>query len=266
MSIRDNTNRRLKEVLDIMAAGSWQDEKPNGGEVLAEAVARVPFTPEESELLSGGIPRGHKNLTKATAILVKANWMTKGRSGWEITENGLKATVAFDTVDKLIEALTTGTEAPANTALPKKLAEKPAAKPAKVTPAKQSAAKTSALSTNGSTAPAAEESSTDASAVVLENQPASVALAGDFGTAVGAENWDPSHVAVQMKLDPRHGVWKLTTELPAGQYSYKAVVNGSWDENYGAFGVNDGANHEFSHDGGPVTFHYNHATKDVLRA
>ena len=46
-------------------------------------------------LLSGGIPRGHKNLTKATADLVKAGWITKGRSGWEITEDGLKATVAF---------------------------------------------------------------------------------------------------------------------------------------------------------------------------
>ena len=61
------------------------------------------------------------------------------------------------------------------------------------------------------------------------------------------------------------GVWQLTADLPAGQYSYKAVVNGSWDENYGAFGLLDGANHEFAHDGGTVTFHYNHATKDVLR-
>lgn len=69
MAIRNNTNRRLKEVLDIMAAGSWLEEKPNGGVVLAEAVARIPFTKEESELLSGGIPRGHKNLTKATADL-----------------------------------------------------------------------------------------------------------------------------------------------------------------------------------------------------
>ncbi|WP_326832368.1 MULTISPECIES: hypothetical protein [Arthrobacter] len=56
MSARDNTNRRLKEVLDIMAAGSWLDEKPNGGAVLAEAVARIPFAKDEAELLSGGIP------------------------------------------------------------------------------------------------------------------------------------------------------------------------------------------------------------------
>ena len=262
MSIRDNTNRRLKEVLDIMAAGSRLDAKPNGGEVLAEAVARVPFTAEESELLSGGIPRGHKNLTKATAILVKANWMTKGRTGWEITDNGLRATVVFNTADKLIEALETGAEAPADTPLPEQSADKPAA-PA---PKAKAKAKKAATADNGAAAPAAEEASTDESDVVLDDQPSSVALAGNFAAALGAENWDPSNDAVQMSLDSKHGVWKLTADLPAGHYSYKAVVNGSWDENYGAFGAIDGANHEFSHDGGPVTFHYNHATKDVLRA
>ena len=265
MSIRDNTNRRLKEVLDIMAAGSWLDDKPNGGEVLAQAVARVPFTQEESELLSGGIPRGHKNLTKATAELVKAGWMTKGRSGWDVTDSGLKATVAFNTVEKLVEALSSGAQAPASTPLPAEPAHKPAVR-TKATNVKTSAKKATAPSTTASSASAAVADSTDASGVVPENQPASVALAGDFAAALGAENWDPSHAAVQMQLDAHHGVWKLAADLPAGYYSYKAVVNGSWDENYGAFGVNDGANHEFSHDGGTVTFHYDHATKDVLRA
>ncbi|WP_306418754.1 pullulanase X25 domain-containing protein [Arthrobacter psychrolactophilus] len=251
MSIRDNTNRRLKEVLDIMAAGSWLEEKPNGGEVLAEATARVPFTKEESELLSGGIPRGHKNLTKATADLVKAGWITKGRSGWSITDNGLRATIAFNTVEKLADALSNGTLIPAGTPLPEKsAAKKPAAKKAspKAKPAKAAAAKKPVVAD-----------------VVLGEQPASVGLAGDFGHAVGAENWDPNHPSLQMTLE-ESGFWQLTAELPAGQYSYKAVLNGSWDENYGAFGVLDGANHEFAHAGGPVTFRYDHATKDVLRA
>lgn len=272
MTVRDNTNRRLKEVLDIMAAGSWEDQKPNGGEVLAEAVARIPFTKEESELLSGGIPRGHKNLTKATADLVKAGWMTKGRGGWEITEDGLKATVAFKTADALTAALAEGTPVPADTPLPtkpvatkapaRKAATKTAATakkvPAKAAPAKAAPAKTSAKAP--AKAPAA------VAAVVHKDQPASVALAGDFGTILGAlVNWDPAHDSVQMKLDAKRGTWKLTADLPPGRYSYKAVVNGSWEENYGAFGLLDGANHEFEHTGGEVTFHYDHATRDVLR-
>lgn len=279
MSVRDNTNRRLKEVLDIMAAGSLAAELPNGGAVLAEAVARVPFTKEESELLSGGIPRGHKNLTKATADLVKAGWMTKGRSGWDITETGLKATVAFPTVETLTAALTDGTEVPAGTALPEKAAAKPATKPAAKKAAAKTAAKTvskaaSKAATPAKKAPAkpatkktAAKATAPAAGVELKDQPGSVALAGDFGAVLGAvENWDPSHDAVQMRLDAHSGKWLLATDLPAGTYSYKAVVNGSWDENYGAFGQPDGANHEFEHAGGAVTFHYDHATKDVLRA
>lgn len=265
MAIRDNTNRRLKEVLDIMAAGSWLDEKPNGGEVLAEAAKRIPFTKEEAELLSGGIPRGHKNLTKATAELVKAGWMTKGRGGWTITDNGLRATVAFDTVEKLADALSNGTLIPAGTPLP----EKPAGKPTKKTPVKKPAAKKTPAKKASTKAAATEADDSGAAAVAgveREDQPQSVALAGTFGEILGAENWDPNHPQLQMTLDHSHGIWRLTADLPAGHYSYKAVVNGSWEENYGAFGVLDGANHEFSHPGGPVHFHYNHATKDVLRS
>ncbi len=258
MTIRDNTNRRLKEVLDIMAEGSWLEEKPNGGEVLAEATKRVPFTPEEAELLSGGIPRGHKNLTKSTAGLVKAGWITKGRSGWVITDNGLRATVAFNTVEKLVDALNNNTLIPAGTPLP----QKPAGKPAE-NPVTKSAKKPVTKAVPAQAEPAAQAEPTG---VVLGEQPETVALAGDFSALLGAsENWDHEHSGAQMKLDHTHGVWKLTADLPAGHYSYKVVVNGSWSENYGAYGVADGANHEFTHDGGPVTFHYSHATKDVLR-
>ncbi|MGA7206725.1 MAG: glycosidase [Specibacter sp.] len=263
MSVRDNTNRRLKEVLDIMAAGSWTEDKPNGGEVLAEAVARIPFSKEESELLSGGIPRGHKNLTKATADLVKAGWMTKGRSGWEITEEGLKATVAFKDVDALSAALADSTPVPADTPLPTKPVAKRA--PAKKAPAKAASKPTAKAAPRKAAAKAPAKASAVAPKAP-KDQPSAVALAGDFGTVLGAvENWDPSHDGVQFQLDARSGKWSLTADLPAGHYSYKAVVNGSWEENYGAFGQLDGANHEFEHAGGEVTFHYDHATKDVLR-
>ncbi|MFC8302830.1 glycosidase [Specibacter sp. NPDC057265] len=271
MTIRDNTNRRLKEVLDIMAAASWLDKKPNGGEILAEAVKRVPFTPEEAELLTGGIPRGHKNLTKATASLAKVGWMTKGRSGWAITDNGLRATVAFDTVEKLVDALNNNTPVPADTPPPEKPAEQPAEQKAEE-PAEQKAAKKAAAkkSTAKKASIQASVNSTDETAAVgvdggaSAEQPNSVSLAGDFNSLLGgSEDWDPTHDGTQMRLD--ESVWKLTLDLPAGHYSYKVVVNGSWDENYGAYGVPNGANHEFVHPGGPVTFHYSHVTKDVHR-
>ncbi|RAN72349.1 hypothetical protein B5P43_32865 [Bacillus sp. SRB_336] len=251
-----------------MAAGSWEDQKPNGGVVLAEAVARIPFTKEESELLSGGIPRGHKNLTKATADLVKAGWITKGRSGWEITEEGIKATVVFTTAESLTAALADGTPVPADTPLPTKPVAKkaPAGKSASKTAATAKKSPAKAAPTKAVPTKAAAKAPAQASGGAHKEQPASVALAGDFGTTLGAlVNWDPGHDTVQMKLDAKRGTWKLTADLPAGRYSYKAVVNGTWDENYGAFGLLDGANHEFEHAGGEVTFHYDHATKDVLR-
>lgn len=76
----ENTNLRLKAVLDILAESVWSGATLNAGEVLAEAIVRVPFNDHEAELLSGGIPRGHKTLTSASAKLVKAGWLVKGRS------------------------------------------------------------------------------------------------------------------------------------------------------------------------------------------
>ena len=94
-STAENTFLRLKTVLDVLTEGVWSGDALNAGQVLAEATARVPFNEHEAELLSGGIPRGHKTLTSATAKLVKAGWLVKGRSGWTITDEGMRATVAF---------------------------------------------------------------------------------------------------------------------------------------------------------------------------
>src|SRR5438445_10772801 len=73
----EKSSVRLKTVLDVLAEGTWSEKSLNAGEVLAEAIVRVPFDARESELLSGGIPRGHKSLTTATARLVKAGWLNK---------------------------------------------------------------------------------------------------------------------------------------------------------------------------------------------
>ncbi|KRE89941.1 pullulanase X25 domain-containing protein [Arthrobacter sp. Soil764] len=117
-STAENTNLRLKTVLVVLTEGVWSGDALNAGQVLAEATARVPFNEHEAELLSGGIPRGHKTLTSATAKLVKAGWLVKGRSGWTITEDGMRATVAFPDADSFGAALDAGTPVPADTPVP----------------------------------------------------------------------------------------------------------------------------------------------------
>ncbi len=52
--------------------------------------------------------------------------------------------------------------------------------------------------------------------------------------------------------------------LPAGTYSYKVAINKTWDENYGAGGVPNGANIDLTSDGTtPITFYYDHRTHFV---
>ena len=136
-STAENTYLRLKTVLDVLTEGTWTGEARNAGEVLAEATARVPFTEHEATLLSGGIPRGHKTLTSATAKLVKAGWLVKGRSGWTISEDGMRATVAFADADTFAAALDAGTPVPADTPVPAAPAVQKA--PAKVAAASKTA-------------------------------------------------------------------------------------------------------------------------------
>ncbi|WGM21671.1 glycosidase [Paenarthrobacter sp. OM7] len=290
----ENTNLRLKAVLDILAESVWSETTLNAGEVLAEAIVRVPFNDHEAELLSGGIPRGHKTLTSASAKLVKAGWLVKGRSGWTIPEDGLRATVAFPDVAAFAAALDAGTPVPADVPVPtappvkaparkaaasKRAAAKkttePKAAAAEVAEPKVAAAKVSAPKAKAATAkaaPAAKKSTRKApakaaaaTAVETVPQPEAVAIAGDFNKILGApEDWAPQYDEAQMEFNPLVQVWTITAELPAGFYTYKIALNRSWNENYGAFGARDGANHELNHDGGPVTITYSHATRDIV--
>ena len=283
----ENTNLRLKAVLDVLAEGVWSGEKLNAGVVLGEAIARVPLNDHERELLSGGIPRGHKALTSATAKLVKAGWLVKGRSGWTITEDGQRATVAFADPAAFTAALDAGTPVPAGTPLPSapaaKRAPKAKAKTAKTAPravkvaeevaekvaelveevvapvAKAVRKRKAAAGAPASAAPAAM------AAVETVEQPAEVAVAGDFNVLLGAPaNWAPQYDESQMQLDEVDQLWKLAADLPAGSYSFKIAINRSWDENYGAFGVFDGANHEVHHRGGLLVIRYDHRTRDIV--
>src|SRR6478736_10225399 len=202
----ENTNLRLKAVLDVLAEGVWSGEKLNAGVVLGEAIARVPLNDHERELLSGGIPRGHKALTSATAKLVKAGWLVKGRSGWTITEDGQRATVAFADPAACTAALDAGTPVPADTPLPSapaghtapKTAAKAGPKAVKVAEkVAEKVADTAAKLVEEAVAPvakavrkrkAASEASAEAApaaGVVAIEQPAAVAVAGDFNVLLG---------------------------------------------------------------------------------
>lgn len=294
-AIADTTTVRLKSVLDILAESVLSGETLGAGAVLAQATVRVPLNEKESELLSGGIPRGHKALTTATSKLVKAGWLVKGRSGWTITDDGLRATVAFPDSDSFATALAEGTPVPADvpvpTELPAKAAAAKAAAPkaaAKAAPKKKAPSKAAkvaekaaelieeavapvakAVRTRKAAAKPAKDSGAaasdeSASSVETIEQPEAVAIAGDFNILLGAPaNWAPQYDESQMKLDAVDQLWKLTTDLPAGHYSFKIALNRSWDENYGAFGAFDGANHELHHPGGRITFNYDHRTRDI---
>jgi glycosidase len=95
-------------------------------------------------------------------------------------------------------------------------------------------------------------------------QPSSVSVPGTLNTEMAcAGDWDPACPTDQLSLDANDKIWKGTWTLPAGTYSYKVAINGTWDENYGAGGVPNGANIDLTSDGSPITFFYDHRTHFV---
>ncbi len=95
-------------------------------------------------------------------------------------------------------------------------------------------------------------------------QPGAVSVPGSHNSEMGCpEDWAPACAQAQLALDARDQVWKGTFTLPPAEYAYKAAINNSWDENYGAGGVRNGANISYTAPAGPVTFYYDHRTKHV---
>lgn len=90
-------------------------------------------------------------------------------------------------------------------------------------------------------------------------QPANVSVPGDHNSEMGCSgDWQPDCDQAQLTLDPKDKVWKKEVTIPAGEHAYKAAINKSWDENYGAGGVPNGANISYTAPTGPVTFYYEH--------
>ncbi len=91
--------------------------------------------------------------------------------------------------------------------------------------------------------------------------PVTVSVPGTHNTEMGCSgDWQPDCVQARLSLDPADGVWKGTYQLPAGTYQYKAAIDGSWDENYGAGGVPGGPDITYTTAGGAVSFFYDPAT------
>ncbi|MGO0576609.1 pullulanase-type alpha-1,6-glucosidase [Ornithinimicrobium panacihumi] len=95
-------------------------------------------------------------------------------------------------------------------------------------------------------------------------QPGAVSVPGSHNDEMGcAEDWQPDCAEAQLALDAKDSIWKGTYQIAPGSYEYKAAINNSWDENYGAGGAPGGANIPYTTDDGQVTFYYDHARQYV---
>ena len=100
---------------------------------------------------------------------------------------------------------------------------------------------------------------------ITDNQGSTIAVAaGNFQDELGCtDDWDPGCLRSWLQDINGDGTYTFeTTALPAGSYQGKVAINESWDENYGAGGVEDGPNLAFSvpSDGTKVTFTYDSTT------
>ena len=69
--------------------------------------------------------------------------------------------------------------------------------------------------------------------------PGSVTIAGSLQDELGCTGeWQPDCVDTHISYDVDDDVWQGTFAVPAGDFEYKAALNNSWDESYGAFGDN----------------------------
>lgn len=76
-----------------------------------------------------------------------------------------------------------------------------------------------------------------------EDQPTSVTVAGTFQKALGCpDDWQPACDKTALVYDADDDLWSGTFDLAAGDYEFKAALNGSWDLNYGAKAEAGGAN------------------------
>ncbi|NUO92842.1 MAG: pullulanase-type alpha-1,6-glucosidase [Dermatophilaceae bacterium] len=121
--------------------------------------------------------------------------------------------------------------------------------------------KVSATSTYGVVGEAQTAGGGDTGGVGPVTQPKAVSVPGSHNSEMGCPgDWQPDCAQAQLTLDPKDDIWKGSATIPAGDYEYKAAINGSWDENYGVGGAPGGGNIGYKTPGGSVDFFYDHRT------
>ena len=90
--------------------------------------------------------------------------------------------------------------------------------------------------------------------------PTSVTIAGSLQSELGCSgDWQPDCAATHLAYDGNDDIWRGTFLVPAGSWEYKAALNDSWDENYGANAVPNGSNIVLNLGGDTsVKFYYDH--------
>ena len=91
-----------------------------------------------------------------------------------------------------------------------------------------------------------------------------VNLPGSYQDQVGCgAQWDPACQATAMEQGD-DGLYRLTAEIPAGDYEFKVALDGDWTVNYGSDGAQDGPNYTLSLEAdSTVTFVYDPETQLV---
>ena len=93
-------------------------------------------------------------------------------------------------------------------------------------------------------------------------EPALVTVAGSLQSELGCpSDWQPPCSATFLTYDAEDTVWQGVFNVPAGDWEYKAPVNGTWNENYGVNAERNGANIPLSlSDATDVKFYFERGT------
>lgn len=92
--------------------------------------------------------------------------------------------------------------------------------------------------------------------------PELVVVPGTIQSVAGCDgDWQPDCEATALTYDEGNKIWSNTFDLPAGEYEYKAALNGSWELNFGQNAEPGGANIPLPlEEDTAVTFYFDHNT------